>query len=280
MNMNWDWLIGFGGSLAAAAMAYREKSLTRSGALAAIVMGTIYFGSGSLLWFGLLFTFFVSSTFWSKWKKRAKAQFDDVYEKSGQRDAGQVFANGGIGMVLCMINAWNPHPAWLLLFLGVMATVNADTWATEIGSLSRTAPRSILTGKTVPAGTSGAISKLGTLATALGALLIGIAAMVSLYIASDPALPYPYTWSILLTLCLSATVGGIAGSLTDSLLGATVQASYECTICGCSTEKTAHCGTPTRLVRGARWMTNDLVNGISSFVGGGVALLIGYLLLP
>ena len=276
----WDWLIGFIGSFLGAGLAYKKHSLSLSGAAAAVVMGTIYYGSGSLIWFGLLLTFFISSTFWSKWKKRAKAKFDLMYEKGGRRDAAQVFANGGIGMVLCMANAFYPHPAWLLFFLGVMGTVNADTWATEIGSLSRSAPRSILSGKKVPAGTSGAVSLLGSFAAASGALLIGAAAMIFLYISTDPSLSYPYTWPLLLVLCASAFIGGLTGAFMDSLLGATIQASYVCTNCGHATEKTVHCGKPTRLTRGARWMTNDLVNGLSSVVGGLVSFLLGYWLLP
>lgn len=279
MDMLMDWLIGFGGSLLAAGLAYRKRSLTMSGAIAAMVMGTIYYGSGSLLWFGLLLTFFITSTFWSKWKKRAKARFDHIYEKGGQRDAAQVFANGGIGMLLCIANAIMPHPSWLLLFLGVMGTVNADTWATEIGSLSRSAPRSILSGKRVLAGTSGAISAIGTFATVMGASVIGGAAAVSLYIASDPAMPFPYTWSLLIGLALCAAIGGTVGAFTDSLLGATVQASYRCTKCGATTEKHIHCNSITTLARGARWMTNDLVNALSSIVGGAVACVIGYLFL-
>lgn len=272
-----DWLLGLFGSLIVAGLAYRKRSLTVSGAIAAVVMGTIYYGSGSLIWFGLLLTFFFSSTFWSKWKQYSKSKFDHLYEKTGRRDAAQVFANGGIGMLLCLGNAVYPHQIWLLLFLGVMATVNADTWATEIGSLSKADPRSLLSGKRVPAGTSGAISGLGTFATCMGALTIGAAAVAALYIADDPAFSFPYTWSFLGVICLSALVGGIAGSFTDSLLGATIQAMYKCKSCNHLTEKSVHCGHPTELVKGWRWMTNDLVNGISSMVGGIVALIIGYI---
>ncbi|MCR8843417.1 DUF92 domain-containing protein [Paenibacillus sp. SC116] len=274
-----DWIIGFVGSLFMAGAAYKKRSLTRSGALAAFVMGTVYFGSGSLLWFGLLLTFFITSTGWSKWKKRAKSRFDTIYEKTGQRDAHQVWANGGIGMLLCVANALFPHPAWVFLFVGVMATVNADTWATEIGSLSRSQPRSVITWRPVPAGTSGAVSVLGTWAAVGGAIIIGGAAVVCLYIAQDLAFPYPYSWYLLLAVGISGAIGGVAGAFTDSLLGATWQASYRCEKCGAATERLQHCDQATTLVRGFRWMTNDLVNSLSSIVGGLLAWLIGSLLL-
>lgn len=274
-----DVLIGFAGSVLVAGAAYKKKSLTLSGALAAVVMGTIYYGLGSLLWFGLLLTFFITSTMWTKWKKRAKSQFDHVFEKTGQRDAHQVLANGGIGMVLCVIHYFYPHEAWLFLFVGVMATVNADTWATEIGSLSKQPPRSLLSGKVVPAGTSGAVSALGTSAAVSGAMTIGLAAMLFLYAAEDAAFRFPYTWWLLLAVGIGALVGGVAGCFTDSFLGAIVQASYQCTACGAWTEKRQHCGKPTVRKRGFAWMNNDAVNMISSMVGGLAAWGTGVLLL-
>ncbi|MFW5436986.1 DUF92 domain-containing protein [Paenibacillus apiarius] len=264
------WLIGFAGSLLVAGAAWWKRSLTASGAAAAVMMGTIYYGSGDLFWFGLLLAFFVTSTGWSKWKKRRKARFDELYEKTGERDAGQVFANGGIGMLLCLLNYAAPNSLWMWLFIGVMATVNADTWATEIGSLSPKPPRSILTGRTVPAGTSGAVSVIGTLASAAGALTIGVAAVAFMLIMGAERL----SWIDAGAIIGAAGIGGVAGAMLDSLFGATVQASYRCSKCGAATERTEHCGIPTELVRGAGWMNNDRVNMITSCAGGVVSLLV------
>ncbi|MDG0874688.1 DUF92 domain-containing protein [Paenibacillus thiaminolyticus] len=267
------WIIGLLGSLLVAGAAWWKKSLTGSGAAAAIVMGTIYCGSGGLIWFGSLLTFFVTSTLWSKWKKRAKGRFEDNYEKSGTRDAGQVFANGGLGLLLCLAYIIAPHPAWVALFVGAMASVNADTWATEIGSLSRRPPRSIVTGRVVPPGTSGGVSLLGTTASAAGAFVIGAAAAVFLLL--DPLQTGPETsFRALAVLLLAGTLGGLAGALLDSLLGATLQAGYRCPQCGADTERTSHCGSATKLVRGYRWLNNDRVNLLCSCAGAAVSCLI------
>lgn len=52
-----DWIIGAVCALIVAGAAYAKKSLTLSGCLAAVIMGTIYYGAGNLFWFGTLLLF-------------------------------------------------------------------------------------------------------------------------------------------------------------------------------------------------------------------------------
>lgn len=52
-----DWLIGAVCAAMVSAAAYRRRSLSESGAAAAILMGTIYYGAGNLFWFGTLLLF-------------------------------------------------------------------------------------------------------------------------------------------------------------------------------------------------------------------------------
>ncbi|MDO3408975.1 DUF92 domain-containing protein [Saccharibacillus sp. CPCC 101409] len=261
-----DWIIGAIGACLVAGAAYAKRSLSGSGAIAAIVMGTIYYGAGDLFWFGLLLLFFVTSSVLSRVKQAEKRQAEQMYEKSGRRDAMQVFANGGIGMALCLCNYWLPSPVWFGLFVGVMATVTADTWATEWGSLSRKPPRSVVTWKPLPAGTSGGVSLRGTAASAVGAGMIGAAAAVLLgWTGTGPDIPL-WQW------IPAGLVGGTLGALTDSYLGATVQVMYRCPSCGKLVETRQHCGTPTVRERGLSVMNNDAVNLMSSVCGGALAL--------
>jgi uncharacterized membrane protein len=67
-------------------------------------------------------------------------------------------------------------------------------------------------------------------------------------------------------------LAGIAGATADSLIGATVQELRRCDACGRTCETDPHaCGNPTRLVRGVRGLSNDVVNLIATAVGAGVA---------
>ncbi|MBP2001318.1 uncharacterized protein (TIGR00297 family) [Paenibacillus shirakamiensis] len=267
-----SWFIGWGGAALVAGAAYYKKSLTLSGMLAAMVMGTVYYGAGNVFWFGILLVFFITSTLLSKWKGHKKTVLEQGYEKSSRRDAGQVWANGGLGMMLCLAHYIWPHPAWIYAFLGVMGSVTADTWATELGGLSKKAPRSILTGRQVLPGTSGGISFLGSMALVAGALIIGIMAPLLAALSSATFPADGWVW------VLAGLLGGTVGAFTDSLLGATLQRMYQCSACGREVEVPIHCGVAGVRIRGWSWMSNDAVNGLSSIAGGIVALLIGLIM--
>ncbi len=267
-------LIGWVGS--------RRRVLSRSGTLGALLVGTPIFAFGGWVWGLLLIAFFATSSFLSRYKEDAKEALADRFAKGSRRDIGQALANGGLGAVLAIASYSWPGRFWLPVFIGVISAVNADTWATEVGLLSKKLPRLITTRQPVPAGTSGAVSALGLTASALGALLVGLAASLLLVLDSllcKYALPGE-TIGLILRAPLIALVAGMAGSLADSLLGATVQGLYYCERCGKETESVRHrCGETTRHVRGWRWLDNDLVNLIGSAVGGLAAFVVARLLL-
>ncbi|WP_141506147.1 DUF92 domain-containing protein [Paenibacillus luteus] len=276
-------LAGLIGSGLIAAAAYRSRSLALSGAWSAVVMGTGFAVLGEPVWFCLLIAFFVSSSFWSKWKRkhRAKATAEAKYEKTGRRDAGQVWANGGAGLLLCAANALWPDQGWLFAYIGVMAAVNADTWATEIGALSKTAPRSVTSGKPVAPGTSGGVTPLGSAAALAGAVFIG--AVAALLLAApqpaEAAAGTPGGGALAAAYIAAAAAAGLAGAFADSLLGATGQAMFRCRVCGSETERAAHCGSAAERMRGFAWLNNDRVNLLSSLFAGALAWGIGYVLL-
>jgi uncharacterized protein (TIGR00297 family) len=263
----WRILLGAFASLAIGGLAWWRGSLTPGGWAGAVLVGTITFGMGGWVWGGLLVGFFVSSSALTRWRRAAKQRAAGArVEKGGRRDLGQVLANGGPGALLALAYGLGGEPAALLwLFLGVMATVTADTWATEIGMLDPAPPRLIIGLAPVSAGTSGAISGYGLAATLAGAGLIGvIAALWPLAQGRPPDGG----------LVPVALLGGVAGSLCDSLLGATLQASYAGPDGPTERPRDAH-GAPLPRLRGVPGLRNDAVNLLSSLLGGLVGLLAG-----
>jgi len=267
-------LLGLLFSAIIAFVALRRGSLSRSGAIGALIVGTLIFGLGGWVWGVVLGVFFVSSSLLSHFKEREKAAVAEKFEKGHRRDFGQAMANGGLGALIAALSVIVPESAapnalWFFLFIGVMATVTADTWATELGTLSKAAPRLITNGRAVEVGTSGGVSPLGTGVSFVGGLLIGLTAGVFGAVAGL------HPWSAALWVALIGALSGAAGSLIDSLMGATVQQIYYCDTCTKETERKVHrCGTTTRPLRGWSWLNNDLVNMLSSLGGGLVAALL------
>ena len=255
-------LYGFVLAAITAYLAYRAHSLNRSGALAATMVGTIIFGMGGWQWAVLLLTFFITSSGLSRAFKRRKAELSEKFSKGHERDAGQVFGNGGLATLFAAFHAVYPDSTlpWIG-FAASLAAVNADTWATELGVLNPTPPRLITDlRKRVEKGTSGGISLFGTLASLLGSVVIAL-----------PAALFIDSWSLFPLI----TFAGLGGSLCDSLLGATVQAMYYCPTDQKETEKhPLHtCGTETAHIRGWKWLDNDWVNFACGAFGAVIALL-------
>ena len=250
-------IIGAALAIAIAIVARRARSLSVSGAVAAVVVGTLAVAAG-WDWGVLLITYFASSSALSRHgrieKERRTAA---IVAKGGERDAVQVGANGLLFALAALVFLANADARWLALGAGSLAASAADSWATEIGTLYGGSPRSILTWRAVPPGTSGGVSTIGTLAAVGGALFVAIVAAL-------------IGWRSIAT---AAFVGGVAGAVIDSLLGATLQRRRWCPNCQRETERTTHdCGTPTAPRGGLAWLDNDMVNLLSNAAGGLVAL--------
>jgi uncharacterized protein (TIGR00297 family) len=260
-------IIGFILATFVAYFAYRAHSLDKSGALAATFVGTIIFGIGGWQWAVLLLTFFITSSGLSRAFKQRKQGLSEKFSKGNERDAGQVFGNGGLATLFAALHAFYPDTIipWIG-FAASLAAVNADTWATELGVLNPTPPLMITNlRKHVEKGTSGGISLWGSLASLLGSSIIALSAVLL-----SP------TGRLSMNTFLLIAFAGLAGSLFDSLLGATVQAMYYCPTDKKETEKyPLHtCGTQTVHIRGWKWLNNDGVNFACGAFGVVIALLL------
>jgi uncharacterized protein (TIGR00297 family) len=283
-------------------VAYKRGSLSRSGVFGAVITGTTIFGFGGFTAGVLLVAFFVSSSLLSKFKQDSaqKQRAAEMFDKGGQRDIWQALANGGaaagfaivgwaVWMYLGLNDAFGDSPdtiqrrsSAIVIFTTALsaafATVNADTWATELGVLSKSKPRLITNlRKSVEPGTSGGISLVGLIAAIAGASFISLITIFMLFagpcLTSSACNNLPYEALKLPLFWFAALiVGGLIGSLFDSFLGATKQAIYYSEQRQKETEKAIeHDGTKNHHLRGWRWLNNDWVNFISSVVGALVA---------
>lgn len=255
--------VGLAGAVAMSLAARRVRALSSSGALAATAVGGSVVAGSGIRGGGMLLAFFITSTLLGRLPPG-----DLLEQRRGrERDAVQVMANGGVAAILALASSL-PRERTRSLFMagfgGAVATAAADTWATEVGSRSGTQPRSIVTLQPTAPGASGGVTVAGLVASVVAATLIGL--MASAPVASTTRQPSPRAIPIAL--------GGFIGALVDSLLGATVQEVRFCDTCFAETEERLHrCGAHTRVLRGARWCNNDVVNAIATAAGATTAIL-------
>ena len=233
-----------------AAHGYSKKSLSASGAVGALFVGFTSFASSYRFGFVLILFYYTSSKL-TKLKENVKAKLEDDYVSGGRRGAVQVLACSLFGTLACIlftffigedchINFGNVPPESQLIFPFIKLSKNqvaaylwsayiahyscatADTWASEVGILSKEKPRLVTTFQEVPHGTNGGISVLGTFASMAGGAFIGIIFWVMSLRGFDDKIDQPSQYPMILVGLLS----GFLGSLIDSVLGATVQATY------------------------------------------------------
>jgi len=235
-------------------ISHRFRFLSKSGASAAGVLGAVTFGLGGWQWTVPMLGFFLPASILSKFVQTRRSNIVELFEKDSKRDAIQVLVNGGIGGILVIVWKCIDQETVYLAYLGALSAVTADTFATEIGILSSGQPILLTTLKKVEAGTSGAVSIIGTLGGWLGSVCIIFC-----------GLPWQSGSRVMyVVIILSA---GIIGSFVDSILGALVQKQYQCACCGRTTEREIHCHVPARQVRGKTFINNDVVNLCCSLTG-------------
>ncbi|MCU0625719.1 MAG: DUF92 domain-containing protein [Gemmatimonadaceae bacterium] len=247
--------------------AWRAGLLDARASLAAAVIGSAAAVAGTD-WVALLLTFFGTSVALGRaGRARKQARTAAVLDDERARTARQVVANGALfatGAVLG-VTGLVPLPLARTGALGALAAATADTWATEIGLWLGGMPRSVVTGRPLAPGLSGGVTIAGTLGSVGGAALLG-------------ALALACGWSR--PVAIAVTVGGVLGSLADSLLGASLQARRRAAD-GTITERARDVhGAATMHATGLRWLDNDVVNFAATGTGAVVALATFALLRP
>lgn len=247
-----------------AGAAWRKGALAASGFAAALIVGTLIYSLGNCLFWLVMILFFLSSSLLGRLSNQNKKAAAKDFAKGNRRDWLQVAANGSISLLMVAAYHLSGKAVFAVGCIAAFAAANADTWATEIGTLSRRKPVLIINFQPAPPGASGAVSWLGTGAALCGASFIALAAWLGLAFA-EPELRHPF-------LAAAVAAGGFAGALVDSLLGATLQAMHRCQLCGRITERPIHHNQAACLVRGWKWFNNDAVNLVSTLAGALLAM--------
>jgi len=214
-----------------------RKSLTTSGALLALIVG-FCLTLAHYSFFLCLLAFFITSSKATKYKQELKETAEEDFKEGGQRNWLQVLCNGGMAFELSLLYLLDIgssdlpvdfrhqyRASWLgMAVLGAIACCNGDTWASELGSvLAKQDPFLITTFQKVPRGTNGGVTPMGLLVSFLGGVAVGVAYFVGV-VMSASAVDREIAPNQLLIILVGG-LGGLLGSLLDSLIGASLQFS-------------------------------------------------------
>src|SRR5947209_4397206 len=125
------------------------------------------------------------------------------------RNAGQIFANLSIACIGAAAFLVTGHHCALLAMTAALAEAADDTVSSELGQALGGTPRLVTTWRAVNAGTNGAVTLIGTLAGFSAALTVVVVCVLTRIIT------FPE-----FAICATA---GFAGTIADSLLGATLE---------------------------------------------------------
>lgn len=250
-----QFILAFLFSLVISVFSFKLRFLTLSGSLATFILAFLIFGLGSWKWTIPILIFFIFSSVLSKIRESKNPSVNNYFEKSGSRDFYQVFANGGLGGLLVIFSYFFPDPVWYFVYAGIIASSCADTWATEIGTMTKHKTYDILNFKPVEQGSSGGVSVNGFAGSLLGALFISLISV--LWIDNNQ-----------IDFILIITFAGFIAGIFDSIAGASFQVQYKCVQCARIIDKKIHCEKSTIKYRGVNFINNDFVNLTAGILGG------------
>jgi uncharacterized protein (TIGR00297 family) len=202
--------VGLAVNTGLAILGYLTRSISFSGAVVGLGLGTFVWSCLDWRGYLLLLAFFVIGTGATRLGYREKERLGVAEARRGRRGARNAIANMGVAAACALLAVMTPmRELFVLAFAGAFAAATADTLESEIGQLWGGRPRLLTTWRPVPAGTDGGVSAVGTLAGAAGALVLATLGWVAgLYTTRG--------------LVAVATAGFFA-TIFESLIGATLE---------------------------------------------------------
>ncbi len=239
--------LAYGSILLIVFIAYNKKSLQKSGIFPALAIGWGLYFTGGWSFLIALYAFFISSSIASSFHKQAKESLaKKVKGKTSNRDCFQVLASGIVSLFFSLCYFFTNEDVFYVLVFVSLAVSNADTWASELGILSKKDPYTLIPFRKCYKGVSGGVSFLGLVASFFGAFLIALLCYGTMH----------SVFLFFLVLCF-----GFLGALLDSLLGSTCQVLYY-------DKKTKRYSEVKQVgyqyQRGLSFMNNEMVNFVSN----------------
>jgi uncharacterized protein (TIGR00297 family) len=274
-------------TIVASLLAYRavhKKTLTRNGAMAGFGVGFLLVATGLR---GMVLVYFYQlGSMATRYKKATKAAADAAVSESSVRGASQVLAVSFLATILSLLHAYwygNEKPIDFFIYpqasrlaaavLAHHAVCLGDTLSSELGMLSTLSAtnqprRPILITqpwRRVPTGTNGGVSLQGTLWSFVGGAIIGLLTAGMDFVSGIS----PVNTG---RMIVYGAICGLSGSILDSILGATIQASYWDPDTKLVYSHSNNVPRTAQLICGKPWLSNEQVNvasvAIVTFVGG------------
>lgn len=238
-------------------ISFRKKLLTLNAAVVSTFVGLTILYLGGIECEIVLLLFYISSSLITKFKYKKKKEIEEkIYQSNSCRNVWQVLAVSLPGIVCLVLYNLSKEITFLVCFYSSFAFSCADTWASEIGVLSKRNPILITNFKPINKGISGGISFIGSFASAMGALFISLIFGLFWHELNN--------YKILMETIFFS---GFISCFIDSLLGALFQPLYKEN--ECYTEK-----NNGELIKGNTLFSNTNINFYSSVISIIVSIII------
>lgn len=184
------------------------RGVNNSGAVAGALACLLLFLGGGPAAFATLAVLFAMTWISTRLGYTHKRELGLAERREG-RNGWQVWANLGVAALTSLVYAISGNRAWLVATAAALAEAATDTVASEVGQTYGQKPILITTGYSVPSGTDGGITQIGTLSgIAAGLVVVAVSVL-------DGIVPEAQFW-------IPASTG-VIGMFMDSVLGATLQ---------------------------------------------------------
>ena len=219
-------------TLVFAALARLVRGVTVSGSLAGAFVCFVLFATAGPGAFAALVLVFVLTWLATRFGYRRKHRLGKAESREG-RNAFQVLANLAVATLCAGLAASTGNAAFLIAMAAALSEAAADTVSSELGQAQSGYVRLITTWETVPAGTDGGVSGIGTTAGVVASLIVSSACrLAGLLPRRELLIP---------------ALAGISGMIIDSYLGAVFERR--------------------------RMLNNNWVNFLSTLAAAGIAFL-------